>query len=304
MKTNIIQTQKNACIVYDTKLVLCKNGYFELKKYDKKLMKVKKGYEQINKEYNIKIKKKIESSNNEISTRNLTRTRDKIIKYACENESLFHSFITLTLSDKKENKLSTDIDINDISQANKLFNIWTTQMRRKYKDFVYLCVPEYQKRGAIHYHLLSSLKCDIDIPKLPIIKTYNKEKNKYYELEYYNIKYWNYGFSTAFNIDMTDNNFNVALYITKYLYKDIDNRLYGHQKCMVSKTLQEPKTIYLNSMNYQFCLDYIKEKGYNIDTYEFTPNHMYQVPFTKSTTTISQLDYNIMNMTLDSSYRE
>ena len=311
MNKNIIANYNDASITYDTKIVICDNGYIELKKYDKSFTKIKQGYEEIKKEYLPITSKTIDEIENkkskkfdEILTRNLTRTRDNIIQYACENEKLFHSFITLTLSDNKEHKLSTDIDINDISQANKLFNIWRTQIKRKFPHFSYICVPEYQKRGAIHYHLITSLKCGVDIPKLDTKYTFNEEKKKYFELEYYNIPYWNYGFSTAYDLNKTDDNFNVALYITKYLYKDIDNRLYGHQKLMKSDNLKKPKKIYCNSALYESCISYLKEKDYDINQFAFKPIEKYQVAFDKSDLIVLQDDYNLIKDNLANEYSE
>ena len=317
MSERIILKQDDVTITYDTKIVLCKNGYIELKKYDNKISKIKQGFECVDDNSinsflsRTKIGLSDETSiekeckeNKTIQTKNLTRTRDNIIQYACENEELFHSFITLTLSDNQEKELHTDIDINDISQANKLFNNWRTQISRKYDNFSYICVPEYQKRGAIHYHLITSLKCGTDIPKQETIKTYNTEKKKYYELEYYNIPYWNYGFSTAYDIEKTDDNFNIALYIVKYLYKDIDDRLYGHQKLMKSNDLIKPKKIFTNNDMYVHCIEYIKEKGYDINEYSFIPTDKYQIAFKKTDTSILQNDYIKINDDLSNEYIE
>lgn len=286
--------EKDATINYNTKIIMCSNGYLEIKKYNKLLTRAKDGFEQETKRLFVNNTMTKKNTSGTISNYNLSRTRNTLIGYACENEDVFTSFITLTLSDNTSHKLSTEIDINDIGQANKLFNIWRTQIKRIYPNFAYICVPEYQKRGAIHYHLLTNLRCGIEIPKLKLKKTYNTEKQKYYELEYYNIPYWNYGFSMAYDINTTDDNFNIALYITKYLYKDIDNRLFGHQKIMKSNNLRKPTEVFCNSSTYEQAIKFIKEKGYLIKQYEFQPTEQYQIPFKKSSTKLSQLDYNIL----------
>lgn len=291
---NLLKVSKNnAFIEYNTKILLCSNGYVELKKYTRSLERKKEGFEPENQQ-KFKCTRAKKNTSGTISSYNLSRTRNTLIGYACENEDVFTSFITLTLSDNTSHKLSTEININDIGQANKLFNIWRTQISRIYPNFAYICVPEYQKRGAIHYHLLTNLRCGIEIPKLKTKKTYNTEKQKYYELKYYNIPYWNYGFSTAYDINTTDDNFNIALYITKYLYKDIDNRLFGHRKIMKSNNLKKPTEVLCNSPTYEKAIEYIKEKGYLINQYEFQPTEEYQIPFIKSITKLSQLDYNIL----------
>jgi len=296
---NLLRVSKNnAFIEYNTKILLCSNGYIELKKYNRTLERKKDGYEeQENQQENqqkFKCTRAKKNTSGIISKSNLSKTRNNLIALACENEDVFTSFITLTLSNNENCEKRTEIDINNIGQANRLFNIWVTQIRRKYPNFVYICVPEYQKRGAVHYHLLSNLRCGVEIPAREPIQTYNTQKKRYYNLEYYDIPFWNYGYSTAFDIKKTDDNFNLALYITKYLYKDIDNRLFGRQKVLRSKDLRKPKEVFCNSPTYEQAINYIKEKGYSINQYEFQPTEEYQIPFTKSSTKISQYDYNTL----------
>lgn len=294
MKNKLLHVgHRDATTNYNVKLLMCSNGYVEAKKYARTITRIQNGFElekkQLHRTSTIK-----KNTSGMISKSNLSRTRNTLIGYACENEELFFSFITLTFSDNKKHKLSTDIDITDIGQANKKFNNWCKQIRRIYPDFAYLCVPEYQKRGAIHYHLLTNLRCGVEIPRLKPKKTYNTEKQKYYELEYYNIPYWSYGFSTAYDINKTDDKFNIALYITKYLYKDVDNRLFGHKKILKSNNLRKPTEFFCNSPTYEQAIKFIKEKGYLIKQYEFQPTEQYQIPFEKSSTKLSQLDYNIL----------
>lgn len=286
-------TRNKALIKYNTKIIMCSNGYVEIKKYNKTLERKKDGYEQEN-QPKFKINKSNKNTSGVIESRNLSRTRNTLIAYASENEEKFKSFITLTLSDNENCEKSTEIDITDIGQANKLFSIWRTQIQRKCPDFSYICVPEFQNRGAVHYHLLTNLRCGIEIPAQKPLQTYNTEKKRYYNIEYYNIPYWNYGYSTAFDITNTDDNFNLALYIIKYLYKDIDNRLFGRQKLMKSNNLRKPTEVLCNSPTYEKAIEYIKEKGYLIKQREFHPTEDYQIPFTKFSTKLSQLDYNIL----------
>lgn len=293
MKNLLRVSKNNAFIEYNTKILLCNNGYVELKKYSKILERKKDGYEQENQQ-KFKCTRAKKNTSGIIESRNLSRTRNTLIAYASENEEKFKSFITLTFSDNKNCEKRTEIDITDIGQANKKFNNWCKQIRRIYPNFAYICVPEFQKRGAVHYHLLTSLRCGVDIPAREPIRTYNTEKKRYYNIEYYDIPYWNYGYSTAFDITNTDDNFNLALYIIKYLYKDIDNRLFGRQKLMKSNNLRKPTEVLCNSPTYEKAIEYIKEKGYLIKQYEFQPTEQYQIPFEKSSTKLSQLDYNIL----------
>lgn len=265
---------------YNRMLKVRRDGTVELRIYDNEIMKIKDGYinsndfeemcqewqmskEQLHDKHNIKLiedKKKFEKIKEDIEYKSirsdsLSRTRNLIIDYSSENNHLFKSFITLTFSD----------NITDLNYANKCFHNWCKQvkrlMKKQDKDFYYLGVPEFQKRGAVHYHLYTNLECDVEIPKLEPIKTYNKEKKKWYDLEYYNIMYWKQGFSSAQDLKVTDENFNIALYMCKYLYKDIDNRLYGRCKILKSNNLKKPNVYKLSSESivYQTAWLYIND---------------------------------------------
>lgn len=204
----------------------------------------------------IDIRSDSEESSNfyEIRKDNLARTRNLLIDYACENADKFKTFITLTFND----------DIKDIDKANKVLNKFLTSWRRDMKnqdrEFYYMGVPEYQKSGRVHYHILTSLMNDIDIPRKECIKTYNPMKDKWYEHYYYDIPHWSYGYSDSWDIvKNTDDDFNIALYLMKYLYKDLDNRLFGRNKILKSNNLEKPNVYRLkqNSIIYQNAIYYI-----------------------------------------------
>ena len=285
-------TEDEATVLYNCSVVVCSNGYVKGRKYKKSFRKVKEGFECDIKEVSLP-KSKNENAENVITQSNLTRCKSTLIEYASENAEFFHSFITLTFADL----------ITDINKANKMFNSFITTLRQYYPSLMYLGVPEFQKRGAVHYHLLTNLVCDIDIPKREIKRLYNEQDKKYTELEYYDIPHWKHGFSSAFNLDMTDDKFNVALYITKYLYKDIDNRLWGHKKILKSNNLRKPSKYFIeNNETYKEAMKYIEEKGYQMTVYDFRPQEPYQVPFTQVTAFISQSDCNTIKDLLKNEY--
>lgn len=49
--------------------------------------------------------------------------------------------------------LTTRENIQDVDRAWSIFARFTRMMKKRYKDFKYVAVPEYQKRGAVHFHL-------------------------------------------------------------------------------------------------------------------------------------------------------
>jgi hypothetical protein len=44
-------------------------------------------------------------------------------------------------------------NIQDIDVAWKCFKEFARLMRKRWRNFQYVCVPEYQKRGAVHFHV-------------------------------------------------------------------------------------------------------------------------------------------------------
>ena len=77
------------------------------------------------------------------------RRRDMIRRLACCNfNNKYDKFLTLTFA---ENKI-------DIQECNVLFKAFIRKLKNKYnKNLKYLAVIEFQKRGAVHYHVLLTI---------------------------------------------------------------------------------------------------------------------------------------------------
>lgn len=75
-----------------------------------------------------------------------SRSRTAIKRIVNTNTQL-KVFFTLTFA---ENVIDTKI-------ANYMFNQFIKRLKYQFSDFCYLAVPERQKRGAIHYHLICNL---------------------------------------------------------------------------------------------------------------------------------------------------
>jgi len=136
----------------------------------------------------------------------VNRTRTEIRRLINSNTQL-NKFMTLTFADI----------ITDLKQANYIFNQFIKRITYKYPNFEYLAVPEFQKRGAVHYHLLC---------KLPFMEIS--------ELEYI----WGQGFIKINKIDEINN---IGAYICKYLSKDMFNdKTFGKKKFFRSQSLSQP----------------------------------------------------------------
>jgi len=240
----IIPTKITGNKKYNFKLVIC-GDYLQLYKFNKDKLKKDINLEK-DKEKNIDINYLFKEANYSrkedkkiIEYKNIMRSKFQLQRLVKSNENVFKTFITLTF---KEN-------IKDIKYANKKFDIWRTKIKSTKKDFLYVCVPEFQKRGAIHYHLLTNL----DIKENPnLIIPQNNKKNQY------DVKYWSYGFTSVFAMQ----DINVVGYISKYMTKDIDNRLWGHRRYLSSRDLIQPIETYLdldNDLDFVYLLEKISE---------------------------------------------
>ena len=164
---------------------------------------------------------------NNIELRSIIRSKLECQRLAKSNIKDWETFITLTFAE----------NVTDVTFANKKFRYFIDKVRRVKKDFKYLCIPEFQKRGAVHYHML----CNININDSTLL--YVQEDNKKFK----HIKYWNDGFSSI--EVMTGESKKVVGYISKYMTKDIDNRLFGKHRYFYSQNLITPKESYINLDN-------------------------------------------------------
>ena len=145
--------------------------------------------------------------------RNITR------RLALMNFKSNSKFITLTF---KKN-------IRDIEYADGEFKKFIQRFKYKFDipKLKYLAVREFQKRGAIHYHLL----CDWD-KLLP-----SEDEIRHYE-RYLGKEIWKHGFVDIKPIDHVDN---VGAYIIKYMTKGVAIEFFKGKKIyLCSKGLERP----------------------------------------------------------------
>lgn len=148
--------------IYDIKLVQCGN-YIQVYYYDHKKIKIDSNLEQIsskkiliNELHKYKPDKK-EPKLKQIEEKNLIRSKLNCQRIIKANENDFKTFITLTFKS----------DVITINQSNKRFKSFKdsilkiiSRLNNKYNsnyEFKYICVPEFQKNGRVHYHLLTNI---------------------------------------------------------------------------------------------------------------------------------------------------
>jgi len=139
---------------------------------------------------------------------NIFRTKSRFKRLVRSNSDLT-KFITLTFAENQ----------TDLTYANKYFNNFIKRFTRLYPNFQYIAVPEFQKRGAVHYHLLSN------------INTFIKNEDL--------ARIWGAGFVNIKNLRKLCVN-RIDLYMVKYLTKNIDNRLFGRRKFLYSRGIKKP----------------------------------------------------------------
>ena len=241
-------------MLYDYKIVEC-GSYVQVYYYKHSRIKNPKkdddvdlNLKKLNVEVNTSKKETKLKTANEIEERNITRSKLQCQRIAKANMEYWKSFVTLTFED----------NVTDEEFANKRFRYYVDKIRRIKKDFRYICVKEHQKRGAIHFHLLTNLECDTYlIPKRPLKRLYNKESKIWKDLDYYDLKYWNDGFSSAEPVSGDAKK--IVGYISKYMTKDIDDRLFGRRRFFYSQNCIVPKVSYIDSMDSR-DLEFLQKK--------------------------------------------
>ncbi len=219
--------------------------YTQLYYYNQTKIKKDKNYDKL---YDNKIsfpaQSNITISTNEnklkkIDIKNINRSMAKFKQILLSNENKLKTFITLTFAD----------NVKNLKTANNIFHKWTSSIRRKKKDFLYIAVPEFQERGAVHYHLVTNLDIkknpDIIIPQKNFTEKQILELSERKRKKMYDVLYWSHGFSSVESLK----NKNIAVYMTKYMTKDIDNRLFGHRRYFYSQNITKPEVCYINLDN-------------------------------------------------------
>lgn len=231
--TSILDSSLITATLYNIKVVDC-GSYSQVYIYEDKVIKKRKEKNPELELKKYKVTQMVEEKNNNtyktlnvIELKNVIRSKLECQRIAKANMEEWQTFITLTF---KEN-------IKDITSANKRFKYFVDKVRRVKKDFKYLCIPEFQKRGAVHYHLLTN----VSINDKTLI--YEQKDKKYFK----HIKYWDEGHD---KVDVVKGDVKkVVGYISKYMTKDIDNRLFSHRRYLYSQNLKHPKVNYINTDN-------------------------------------------------------
>lgn len=155
-------------------------------------------------------------------------------------------FVTLTFAE----------NVTNIKQANYEFKKFRQRLEYELKlKLKYVVVIEFQKRGAIHYHVVFF--------NLPYVKAD------------FLASVWRNGFIKINAIEHVDN---IGAYVTKYMTKDSDDeRLQGQKSYFTSRGLKKPVERYLNEKEIADIKDKLSHKKVYENTFanEYTGNILY-----------------------------
>ena len=134
----------------------------------------------------------------------MNRSKNNLMDILQCNE--FNFFVTLTFDKNK-------IDRLDDNKTRKIFTQWVSNIQRDLPNLIYVAVPEYHKKGGLHFHLLIGGVTAEDLGLVNSGKVVKSSRCKGQII--YNVSKWNRkGFSTA--TEILDNNA-VKFYLSKYL---------------------------------------------------------------------------------------
>lgn len=148
----------------------------------------------------------------EYKERTLHLAKNRLMTLAKANFEGESKFLTLTFRD------DPTFDINDLKTCKQKLRLFLRRLRKRYPKVKYIAVAEYQKRGAVHFHMLC------DLPRIP--------KDDLAEL-------WGHGFIDIRGIKA--NNPNIGGYLAKYLTKQLRK---GEQRVITSRHLYRPEKFY------------------------------------------------------------
>lgn len=254
-----------------TEKISVKNGYLPNMQKIQRAKKIKKLLKQVEYEsiepkgqLNFETMQEYEENKNKLdrkyapklenAVRSMNRSKNNLMDILKSND--FNFFVTLTFDKNK-------IDRLDDKETRKKFTQWTNNITRDLQNLYYVAVPEYHKKGGLHFHLLIGGVIAEDLGLKDSGKIVKSGRCKGQTI--YNVTKWSKGFSTATKILDTNA---VKYYLSKYLTKGkVDPRFYGKKRFYVGRNINRPqveKMAFPCTDTFDIFDSIIKE-DYNID---------------------------------------
>ena len=264
------------------------NGY-EKDKKEENILKLRKILNDIDEDniFNLDTSINKEPTLKQIEEKNIIRSKNNMCRLILANEDKFTTFITLTFADnitdityanREFNKFISKIKrvfpellyvavpefqknerihyhlLTNITYSNDFLINENISMKKLYHKFgANVNLEQFYEENII-------LKEDENLNDREIVlrlqdgiyentkQTYNWKTKQLKTFK--TIKYWNNGFSNVMKIDLLcGDKCNIARYMSKYMMKDLDNRLFGKKRYFYSQNLEKPVISYLDSSN-------------------------------------------------------
>jgi len=163
-------------------------------------------------------------SNNSKTENSLSRTRIRLFRLVSSNldytDGNSPTFCTLTYARNETDRSTAARDL-------RLYHL-----RLSYyvgKHIRYVAIPEFQKRGAVHYHIIY-----FNLPFVPVQTLAHK--------------IWGHG---SIDIHPLDQIRNTSAYCAKYITKEtLDERHKGHRILITSRGLRQPLVVYNEDVDF------------------------------------------------------
>ena len=155
----------------------------------------------------------------------------------------FQYFVTWTFDSDKIERLNDTI-------VKRKFTQFQNYLRKKFPNMYYIAVPEYHKKGGLHFHLLIGGVTMDELKAVPAKYEKRKGRHKKGDLifknghQIFNVSRWKLGYST---LSVIGNGEATKHYICKYISKQhLDDRFFGKRRYYVSKNIRRPEV-------YKYC---------------------------------------------------
>ena len=201
----------------------------------------------------------------------LGRVKRNIKRIAyCNFDNKYTSLITLTY---RANITDLDIANNDFDKFIRRLNYTLQKLNRP--ALKYICRPEFQERGAIHYHMVTNLR------SFPFTSDVVREWRAAGTLpdawkDEYNLKDLWHGKEAgkgSVNLEPIKNGmFSVCSYLTDYLTKQTDDKLQRRKSFFTSRQLDKPEQYYDSDAMQVF--EQVEKSAKKIGSWSFIPESL------------------------------
>lgn len=208
-----------------------------------------------------KLEYELRLSNLQNMCRSASRSRQALYDICRCND--FDFFVTFTYDNEK-------IDRYNDRQVKRKFTQWINDTRKKFPNMFYVAVPEYHKKGALHFHLLVG---GVTFEELKCVPARNKRGRLIFKKgkQIFNVTAWKWGYST---LSIIENKEASKHYICKYISKQhYDDRFFNKRRYYTSYNIRRPE-IEKQCVSVERCLDGIDDNVFAVEYLDSKMNYV------------------------------